>query len=236
MRRYSSRHADVVIQAEAQTAFAAKHHVLLAGYKRGRGAGRRSNTAADERSFAARGEGSDQGAAAGATTDEGPVALLMRAASCHDARGCERNVLLADGDAVQRQPKFTRMVQSSRVACYDNMPGSRSSQRHDYPILHYDWFINHSIKALTRRRRCAREPLLQTDSDRRSCRYYQLRRCLLGSSGRVIGRDIRGRRSCGVRSAAVRRNAIAGGLSCGALIVRTRGCRTLFRLLAAAPQ
>src|SRR5271157_5516826 len=106
MCRYSSRHADVVIQAEAQSAFAAKHHVLPAGYKRGRGAGRRSNTAADERSFAARGQSADQGAAAGATTDKGQVALLMRASVCKYARAAERNVLLANGYTVQGQSQL----------------------------------------------------------------------------------------------------------------------------------
>src|SRR5580700_925865 len=71
------------------------------------------------------------------------------------------------------------------------MPLSPRTNRYDDPISHHDWLIDDCLKTLTRNRRGTGEPLLQTNCNRCSCRYYRLLGSCVLSSWRALRRGRR---------------------------------------------
>ena len=92
--------AHILVHPEPQPALIAKGHVLFAGDKRRRRAGHCSDASADQRTFAACSESSNQGTAAGSTTNPAPITLLVRTSACRNPRRAEVYDLLVDGDPI----------------------------------------------------------------------------------------------------------------------------------------
>lgn len=104
----------------------------------------------DHRAFTASDQGAQQRATAGASADEGQIALLVAAAAYENAVGLKRHRLSVHGHSRERDAKITGIMEMSGLARRNHFACHRSSLRRERLPIDDQRLIQHSGELLPR--------------------------------------------------------------------------------------